>query len=119
MNRIDEIQKAAKKQRKNTNESTMNKAAVDKLRKLPRCRAFKYHGNQFSLAGHSDIYGCMDGFAFFLEGKLPGQKPRENQIAFLEEMAQAGAITGVYHSPDEAVEIVMAGYQARHRAKGL
>lgn len=103
--RIEQIQKASMKPVKK-NEASMNSRAVDKINALPGCVAFKHHGTPYSVAGHSDIYGCAKGRAFFLEGKLPGKKPRPNQIEFLKRMEEAGAITGVYFSSEEAVELL-------------
>ena len=58
--------------------------------------------------GESDIMGhrISDGRAFYIEVKLPGEQPRDDQQQFLNAMAAAGAITGCAHSIDEALEIV-------------
>jgi hypothetical protein len=58
--------------------------------------------------GESDIMGhrMIDGKAFYIEVKLPGENPRPDQQRFLEAMAAAGAITGVAHSEKEALQIV-------------
>ena len=58
--------------------------------------------------GESDIMGhrISDGKAFYIEVKLPGEKPREDQQKFLEAMARKGAISGCAHSVEEALEIV-------------
>ncbi len=58
--------------------------------------------------GEADIWGFRhaDGKMFFIEVKLPGEKPRKDQRKFLETMQKAGAIAGVAHSIDEALEIV-------------
>jgi len=58
--------------------------------------------------GEADIWGhrISDGKAFYIEVKLPGEEPREDQKRFLQAMANAGAITGVAHSEKEALEIV-------------
>ncbi len=58
--------------------------------------------------GESDIFGhrISDGKAIYLEVKLPGEKPREDQQKFLDAMKRAGAITGCAHSVEEALEIV-------------
>jgi hypothetical protein len=47
-----------------------------------------------------------DGKAFYIEVKLPGEKPREDQQKFLDAMARSGAISGCAHSVEEALEIV-------------
>ena len=58
--------------------------------------------------GEADIWGhrIFDGRAFYIEVKLPGEEPREDQEKFLAAMARTGAITGVAHSVREAIEIV-------------
>ena len=58
--------------------------------------------------GESDIFGhrISDGRAIYIEVKLPGEKPRDDQRKFLNAMANTGAISGVAHSVEEALEIV-------------
>ena len=58
--------------------------------------------------GESDIFGhrISDGKAIYIEVKLPGEKPREDQQKFLDAMRRAGAITGCAHSVEEALRIV-------------
>ncbi len=59
--------------------------------------------------GEADVWGhrISDGRAFYIEVKLPGEEPREDQKRFLEAMAKAGAIAGCAHSEKEALQIVM------------
>lgn len=58
--------------------------------------------------GESDVFGhrISDGKALYIEVKLPGEKPREDQQKFLDAMRRAGAITGCAHSVEEALKIV-------------
>lgn len=58
--------------------------------------------------GESDITGhrISDGRAIYIEVKLPGEHPREDQKKFLQSMANTGAIAGVAHTVKEALEIV-------------
>ena len=58
--------------------------------------------------GESDIMGhrMSDGRACYIEVKLPGEEPREDQRRFLEAMAATGAIAGCAHSVKEAIELV-------------
>ena len=58
--------------------------------------------------GESDITGhrISDGKALYIEVKLPGENPRPDQKKFLEAMTRTGAIAGVAHSIEEALEIV-------------
>lgn len=57
--------------------------------------------------GQSDIYGHRpDGKAFYVEVKLPGKYPRQDQKQFMKAMRNTGAIAGCAHSVEEAVEVV-------------
>ena len=58
--------------------------------------------------GESDIMGhrIKDGKAFYIEVKLPKENPREDQKEFLKAMKDSGALSGVAHSVEEALEIV-------------
>ena len=58
--------------------------------------------------GESDIMGhrILDGKALYIEVKMPGEEPREDQQKFLNAMRKAGAITGCAHSVEEALNIV-------------
>ena len=60
--------------------------------------------------GEADIFGhrISDGKAIYIEVKLPGEKPRDDQQKFLDAMSRAGAITGCAHSIEEALDIVKA-----------
>lgn len=60
--------------------------------------------------GESDIRGHRpDGRAFYLEVKLPGEEPRQNQLDFIEAMKKSGAIAGWCTSIPEALHIVFGG----------
>ena len=57
--------------------------------------------------GDSDIRGHRpDGKAFYVEVKLPGETPRQDQLDFIEAMKNTGAIAGWATSIPEALEIV-------------
>ena len=60
--------------------------------------------------GESDIMGhrISDGRAIYIEVKLPGEHPRDDQQKFLNAMAKTNAITGCAHSVEEALKIVSA-----------
>ena len=82
------------------------------------CRAWNHTVGQFYTKygsivnignhGEADIWGhrCSDGKALYIEVKLPGEKPREDQQKFLDAMIASGAIAGVAHSIEEALDIV-------------
>lgn len=58
--------------------------------------------------GDADVWGhrSPDGRAFYIEVKLPGEEPRDDQQKFLDAMSRTGAITGCAHSVEEALNIV-------------
>ena len=57
--------------------------------------------------GEADIWGHRpDGKAFYIEVKLPGETPRQNQLKFIEAMKNTGAIAGWCTSVEEALKIV-------------
>lgn len=62
---------------------------------------------RIGIPGQSDLCGHRpDGRAWYIEVKRPGRKPRKNQQDFLDAMQNSGALAGVAHSVEEAVEIV-------------
>ena len=69
-------------------------------------------GNRVTIGfpGLSDLVGCTaEGRFFALEIKMPGEKPRQNQIDFLESMKRYGAIAGWCCSVEEALKIIEGG----------
>ena len=68
---------------------------------------------RIGIPGQSDLCGHrpVDGRAWYIEVKKPGEKPRENQERFLRQMRDSGALAGVAHSVEEAVGIVFGGEQ--------
>lgn len=58
--------------------------------------------------GEADLSGHRtgDGRAVYIEVKLPGEEPREEQVRFLEAMKATGALVGVAHTVDEAINIL-------------
>lgn len=70
---------------------------------------FDNQGNRVTIGfpGLSDLIGCTPTGVFFaLEIKVPGEKPRPNQLQFLEAMRGYGAIAGWATSVEEALDIV-------------
>lgn len=71
---------------------------------------FTKYGSTVNIGHHgeADIRGHRrsDGRAFYIEVKLPGEKPREDQAKFLAAMRNSGAIAGCAHSVEEALKIV-------------
>ena len=57
--------------------------------------------------GEADVWGHRpDGKAFYIEVKLPGEKPRQNQLDFIDAMRRSGAIAGWCTSVEGALAIV-------------
>lgn len=77
-----------------------------------RTNAGVYYDNQgnritIGFPGLSDLIGCTrDGRFFALEIKMPGEKPRQNQLDYLESMRRYGAIAGWCDSIEGALKIV-------------
>lgn len=70
---------------------------------------FDSQGNRITIGfpGLSDLIGCTpEGRFFALEVKLPGEKPRPNQLNFLNAMRQYGAIADWCTSVEEAIKIL-------------
>ena len=60
--------------------------------------------------GSSDLIGILyrEGVGIFvaLEVKCPGEKPRADQLAFLNRIRDLGGISGVVTSVEEALDIL-------------
>lgn len=60
--------------------------------------------------GESDIWGHRpDGKAFYIEVKLPGEEPRDDQYQFIDAMKNTGAIAGWCTTIPDALKIVFGG----------
>ena len=73
---------------------------------------FTKYGTLVSIGkpGESDIWGHRpDGRAFYLEVKMPGKKPRRDQLEFIEAMKKSGAIAGWCTTIPEALQVVLGG----------
>lgn len=68
----------------------------------------KYGGRvKIGVPGEADIWGCTStGRALYIEVKLPGEEPRQNQKDFIAAMLRQGAIAGVAHSVEEALALI-------------
>ena len=78
---------------------------------------FTKYGSLVSVGkpGESDIWGHRpDGKAFYLEVKMPGKKPRRDQLEFIEAMINSGAIAGWCTTIPEALSIVFGGENNVH-----
>lgn len=81
-----------------TETEIINKKIKPYLQSKYGARVIKYHGGPFSEAGVADLLCCIKGVFAAFEVKKPGEKPRANQIAFLESIQAAGGIAGVVHT---------------------
>lgn len=86
-------------------ESTISNGIIKAINSIPGCRAKKFHGSAF---GHMelDIYGCCRGRAIFLETKRTTNKPSERQLVEIKRWAATGAIVGVVHNKQEALDLI-------------
>lgn len=64
---------------------------------------------KFGRPGISDIAGILpDGRALYIECKLPGKEPTDDQQAFLDEVNATNAVGLVVHSLEELVRKLRA-----------
>lgn len=96
---------------------------LDALNRLPNSLFMHYDNNpgyspeldarmkrsRFVLKGAADIVGISNGKSIAIEIKLPGEKARPDQIAFLEKWKRCGGLAGVAISIDTAMDIVFKG----------
>lgn len=59
--------------------------------------------------GFSDLFGVRktDGKAVFIEVKTPKGRPSEEQINFIKQMKNNGAIAGICRSAEEAINLIL------------
>jgi len=67
---------------------------------------FRKNRSPYTSKGSSDIIGIFKGYVLCLEVKSKKGKLTFEQKAFLEEMAQLGALCGVVRSLDQAVKLM-------------
>lgn len=90
-------------------EAVIVKNSIAVLRKLPHCWAQKRHGSPMGIAGDPDVTGAIFGIRFELECKRPGRHLTALQEERIKRWASVGCITGVFHTPEEAVTLVLEG----------
>ena len=97
-------------------ETKIQNAAIDALNRRG-CRVFNHtvgtfftpDGQRIKIGNHgeADVWGVAPGGrAIFLEFKVPGKKPRPDQLQFLKVMKDMGAIADWCTSVEEAIRIV-------------
>lgn len=90
-------------------ESRLQQKIRKDLQRRFECKFFKVHGSSFQEAGQPDLMGCVDGFFFGFEVKVPGKgKPSILQIETLREWRAVGGIACIVESSEEAIRVVEA-----------
>lgn len=82
-------------------EKTIVDNALEYLNNLPLCWAIKTHGGEYQTGGLADVFGCLNGLLFALEGKVPGKKPDPRQEKVLRDISKAKGYTGSFTSMEE------------------
>lgn len=62
------------------------------------------NNSRWSCKGISDINGIWQGKPLFIEVKVSGNKPSEDQVSFIENAKRHGAIAFVAYSLDDVVK---------------
>jgi len=99
-------------------EVDLNRKVAKWICALPNGNAYKRLGYLHN-KGEPDVTGCVQGVRIEIEGKMPGKKATPIQEFKLREWKKAGAITGVYHSLEEAQTIVIEGLKKYGICQGI
>ena len=89
----------------NPTEKSITKSIQSWLKTQPYVWQFKVHGGPYQTAGIPDIVGCWKGRMFALEVKAQRGVATVLQTKTLEKIAEAGGVSGVVRSLDEAKEL--------------
>jgi hypothetical protein len=95
--------------------SQVTKPAIDAINARPRAKAIKLHGSIYMESGTPDVHAVVAGVAYWLEAKLPGEKPDPIQRKRMREWAAAGAVVGVIESKAEALAIIDGDHEMRRK----
>lgn len=76
----------------------------------------KYHGNEYSEAGVSDLLCCLDGVFVAVEAKVSGNSPTLKQRAFGQRIESAGGVFAVCYSVEEFLETLAQAAEQAARA---
>ena len=95
-------------------ESAILRAILQALRRVPGLVVRKRHGSAAGYAGDADLYGCYRGRHFEIEIKRPGCTATPLQQHRLKQWARAGALTGVVHSAQEALQLLDEDGKSQH-----
>ena len=89
-----------------TPETKLTKKILDRLNKIEGCRAEKLHGNPYGKQ-KLDLFGAKNGKMFYLEVKVPGNKPTKRQDSTIRKWKdESGALVTWVDKEDEAVKLV-------------
>jgi hypothetical protein len=90
-------------------ESALVIAILRALRAIPGVTVRKRHGTAMGVVGDADLYGSVNGRHFEIEVKRPGEPLTRLQRRRLDEWRQAGAITAIARSVEDAIAILRGG----------
>jgi hypothetical protein len=90
-------------------ESAIVNAILHALNDLPHTYARKVHGSRYC-ANFPDIVVCHRGRTALIEVKQPGKDATPRQAHELRKWELAGAIVGVVHDVEEALEAITSGH---------
>lgn len=88
-----------------TPESVLTKKILERLNEIEGCRAEKLHGGPYG-SQKLDLFGAKDGKMFYLEVKVPGNKPTKRQESTIRKWQEVGVLCAWVDSVDQAVELV-------------
>lgn len=88
-------------------ETRLTRKILNALNSIPDCYAEKIHASQFGLP-KLDVFGAIKGKMFYLEIKVPGNKPTPRQLATMQKWKTKALVhTGWADSVDLSVKFVM------------
>lgn len=89
-----------------TPETKLTKRILDRLNKIEGCRAEKLHGGPFG-SQKLDLFGAKDGKMFYLEIKVPGNKPTKRQDSTIRKWQnESGALATWVNTVEDAEQMV-------------
>ena len=84
-----------------------NIAKAIKRRFGKRAWVMKVHGGPYQKAGVPDLLVIIDGRAYWLEVKMPGETPEPIQVAVMRELVDVGCRVAVVTSVDSALSALI------------
>jgi hypothetical protein len=85
----------------------LTKEVMKFLKKLDMCRAVKIMPGPYSETGVVDVLCCYRGQFVAIELKVDWDVPTPSQLAFLEEVRDAGGRTAVCYSLEEVKAVMV------------